>query len=949
MTDFQTGQIVKVRDRQWVVLPSGDPELLLLKPLGGTDAEVTGIFRNLPFMGDKPVMDNFPLPGPTDLGDFATARLLYNASRLSFRAGAGPFRSFGKLSVRPRTYQLVPLIMSLRLETKRLLIADDVGIGKTIEALLIVRELLDRGEISRFAVVCLPHLCDQWKDELQEKFGIEAEIIRGGTYGKLEREIVGDQSVFRHYPYQILSIDFIKQDRYKDWFVQEGPELIVVDEAHTCARPRGASIGQHQRYKLLNSLAASNEKHLILLTATPHSGKQEEFQSLLGLLKPEFETLDLLGEDYDSKRKVAAHFVQRRRKDVEDWLDEKTPFPKREAGELEYSLSPAYRKFYNEIWKFVRGITIDNTRLSPQQKMRYWTALALIRGVMSSPDCGVEMLRNRFANKPAGSGSDEQDTLIDNDTENPAIDSDFGEESDSAQGNLITTVPLSTPEERTLKFLMEELEKLGNLKDDLKAATTATLLSSWIRSGYQPIVFCRFIQTAKYLGRLVGPYLRREFPDLQVEVVTSEKNDDQRKEIIAEIGKASKRLIFATDCLSEGINLQEHFTALLHYDLPWNPNRLEQREGRIDRYGQPAEKVITTLLFGKDNPMDGVVMRVLLEKARQIRKANGITVPFPENNQSIMEAIVNAVILNPSAEEAVQQLTLNLFDDSVIKESELKVTRAYDKAINDELKIRNLFAQNPIVKELNIDEDLKETDEALGDPKTVEQFVRDAFSWLAVQMEPTKKGWRIFPPQLPPQLKYLLPDTKNQRVTFFSPVPDGYYYLGRNHPFVEQLCHYVLGQAFLPDNGRRVARAAVFGSATVQQKTTLLLYRVRNLIRQKKGTHEFLAEEMLLYGYTGNMETGQELSQQEARDLLLSANVVRDIQSEQQSRFLEKEIEIINTRKEKADQIARQRSEKLVEGHERYRKALKGKEYEVGAVLPMDLMGIYILIPEIKF
>ena len=219
MTDFQTGQIVKVRDRQWVVLPSGDPELLLLKPLGGTDAEVTGIFRNLPFKGDKPVMDNFPLPGPTDLGDFATARLLYNASRLSFRAGAGPFRSFGKLSVRPRTYQLVPLIMSLRLETKRLLIADDVGIGKTIEALLIVRELLDRGEISRFAVVCLPHLCDQWKDELQEKFGIEAEIIRGGTYGKLEREIVGDQSVFRHYPYQILSIDFIKQERYKDKFV----------------------------------------------------------------------------------------------------------------------------------------------------------------------------------------------------------------------------------------------------------------------------------------------------------------------------------------------------------------------------------------------------------------------------------------------------------------------------------------------------------------------------------------------------------------------------------------------------------------------------------------------------------------------------------------------------------------------------------------------------------
>ena len=102
-----------------------------------------------------------------------------------------------------------------------------------------------------------------------------------------------------------------------------------------------------------------------------------------------------------------------------------------------------------------------------------------------------------------------------------------------------------------------------------------------------------------------------------MEVITSELNDDLRKEKILEIGKSPKRLIFATDCMSEGINLQESFTALLHYDFPWNPNRLEQREGRIDRYGQPAEIVVTTLLFGKDNPMDGVVMRVLLEKARR--------------------------------------------------------------------------------------------------------------------------------------------------------------------------------------------------------------------------------------------------------------------------------------------------------------------------------------------
>jgi len=942
--EFITGNIVKVRNRQWVVLPSNDEDLLLLKPLGGTEEETIGIFKKLPFRDDVPQPDTFPLPTASDLGDFATARLLYNASRLSFRSGAGPFRSFGKLSVRPRTYQLVPLIMALRLDIKRLLIADDVGIGKTIEALLIIRELIDRGEIKRFAIVCLPHLCEQWKGELLDKFGIDAEIIRSGTIGKLERDVPGDQSVFQYFPYQILSIDFIKQEKYKDRFITECPEMIVVDEAHTCSRPLGASLGQQQRYHLLHNLAKKENQHLILLTATPHSGKQAEFQSLLGLLNPEFEEMDLLNDDYDSKKKVAAHFVQRRRKDVEDWLNEKTPFPKREVGELEYELSSAYKSFYAELWKFAKGITIENTKVSPQQKMRYWTILSLIRGVMSSPDCGVEMLRNKTKHPHES----EEISEIEDKTENPVIDSDFGEESDTEPADVISKSSFSSAEEHTLAYLMEKLSNLGNLKDDRKAATTLAILTKWIKEGFHPIVFSRFIHTAEYLGKLLGPVLKKEFKDIQVEVITSRLDDDQRKEKIAEIGKSPKRIIFATDCLSEGINLQESFTALLHYDLPWNPNRLEQREGRIDRYGQPAEKVITFLLFGKDNPMDGVVMRVLLEKARQIRKANGITVPFPENNQSIMEAIVNAVILNPSAMEA-KQLSLDFGSDQIVKESELKVTKAYDKAINDELKIRNLFAQNPIVKELDIEADLKETDEAMGEPKTVERFVQDAFSFFGAQLEASKKGWRIFPPQLPEQLQSLLPKEKNLRVTFFSPVPDGYYYIGRNHPFVEQLCHYLLGLAFVPTERKKVARSAVFGSTSVTQKTVIVQYRVRNLIKQKKGSHEFLAEEMLLWGYEGNPVSGTILDAIRAKDLLLSAKVNRDINPEQQEKFLEKELEVIKSRQAEADTIARERSEKLVEAHERYRKALKSKEYEVGAVLPMDLMGIYIILPEIEF
>src|SRR5205823_3368900 len=113
------------------------------------------------------------------------------ATRLTLREGAAPFRSLGRISIRPRVYQFVPLLMALRLDPVRLLIADDVGVGKTIEALLVVRELLDRGEIKRLCVLCPPYLCEQWQKELTEKFNLDAVVIRAGTVSQLERQIPG--------------------------------------------------------------------------------------------------------------------------------------------------------------------------------------------------------------------------------------------------------------------------------------------------------------------------------------------------------------------------------------------------------------------------------------------------------------------------------------------------------------------------------------------------------------------------------------------------------------------------------------------------------------------------------------------------------------------------------------------------------------------------------------
>ena len=146
------------------MLPSDEDEVLLLRPLGGIEAEVCGIY--LPLEGNAVQPATFAPPDPAHAGDFVAGRLLRDAARLTLRSGAGPFRSLGRLGVRPRPYQLVPLLMALRLDPVRLLIADDVGIGKTIEAGLIARELLDRGEIRRLAVLCPPHLGEQWQREL---------------------------------------------------------------------------------------------------------------------------------------------------------------------------------------------------------------------------------------------------------------------------------------------------------------------------------------------------------------------------------------------------------------------------------------------------------------------------------------------------------------------------------------------------------------------------------------------------------------------------------------------------------------------------------------------------------------------------------------------------------------------------------------------------------------
>src|SRR5215813_11627026 len=192
---MQPGSIVQCRNREWVLLPSENDDVFLLRPLTGATDEVVAIHKGLTDLigyslpEERVRSATFPLPTPNDTSNAVGAHLLWQAARLTLREGATPFRSLGRISIRPRTYQFVPLLMALRLDTVRMLIADDVGVGKTIEALIIARELWDRGEITQFCILCPPYLCDQWKKELWVKFQLEAVVVRSGTIGQLQRRI----------------------------------------------------------------------------------------------------------------------------------------------------------------------------------------------------------------------------------------------------------------------------------------------------------------------------------------------------------------------------------------------------------------------------------------------------------------------------------------------------------------------------------------------------------------------------------------------------------------------------------------------------------------------------------------------------------------------------------------------------------------------------------------
>ena len=297
--------------------------------------------------------------------------------------------------------------------------------------------------------------------------------------------------------------------------------------------------------------------------------------------------------------------------------------------------------------------SLDSADRSHRQRVRWWSMLALLRALASSPAAAASTLRNRAGVSETATLEEADDlgrrTVLDQ------IDDETNEGIDVTPGSQESDDETDGHRRRLLGFAREADALAGD--HDRKLTVVTKLVRDVIKDGHSPIIFCRFIPTAEY----VATSLRAALSGVDVIAVTGTLPPEEREARIAQLAQSEKRVLVATDCLSEGVNLQTAFDAVIHYDLSWNPTRHEQREGRVDRYGQPKPRVLSRTVYGTDNQIDGIVLDVLIRKHRTIRTSLGISVPVPAQTDELIDAIFEGLLLRGLDRGQAQQGVL--FED----------------------------------------------------------------------------------------------------------------------------------------------------------------------------------------------------------------------------------------------------------------------------------------------
>jgi hypothetical protein len=517
--------------------------------------------------------------------------------------------------------------------------------------------------------------------------------------------------------------------------------------------------------------------------------------------------------------------------------------------------------------------------------------------------------------------------------------SEIGELTDDAQAH-----------RRRLNDMAKQAEALQGDQDN-KLIKLVNIVKQLIADGYYPIVFCRFIPTVEYLTDALRDKLR----GVEVAAVTGLQPPDERERRIAELVESGKRVLVCTDCLSEGINLQAGFNAVVHYDLSWNPTRHEQREGRVDRYGQPSPRVRTVTYYGIDNQIDGIVLDVLLRKHKEIVKTLGVSVPVPSTSDDLIEAIFEGLLLREDSGTNANQL-LPGFDDYLKGEQRAKLDLQWKAVADRESRSRTMFAQQSI-DVTEVEAELKAVRESIGYGVDVARFVNSAVRMHGGNYS-VNGAYSYNLSEAPRGLRDLLPPQVGHKFTarFELPVKPGQLYLTRTHPVVEALASYVMNTALdsslVEDGTTHAKRAGAIRTRAVQRRTTLMIIRLRYHLITRIGEDErqLLAEDSLTVAFEGTPESSIWL-EPDQMEPLLHAQPDENIVPAQAAIFIQKVVDGFDAHLlPKLNEIARQRGEELLDAHRRvrdaaYRRGDRRIQHRVEPQLPPDILGIYVLLP----
>jgi len=617
------GQQVTVRGHAWVVTdvqastiappsnPTADAEpthLITLKCLDDDrwEHEIQVLWELEP---GRRIFEryNLPVPDPNNLDDPEQLEAFLDAVRWGAVTNAdgerlqAPFRS----GITIEDYQLEPLVRALRMPRVNLLIADDVGLGKTIEAGLVAQELILRHRVHTAMVVCPAPLQLKWKDEMYEKFGLNFEIINTEFVKELRRSRGIRANPFTAYPRMIMSLDWLKRERPMRMLRRVLPstpeyprkfDLLIIDEVHNVApAATGKYAVDSQRTEAIREIAPHFE-HRLYLSATPHNGYLESWTALLELLDPQRFARGVKPEDAVRDQVVIRRLKSQFISDDPEAGEQR--FPRREITPLEVTYSKDERSAHADLQTYAE---MRRTAAAGSKAAGEFVHKLLKKRLFSSPAAFHHTLLKHIETVEQGGAAKEPPPTKTVLRTLDAVEDEFAteEEAEEAEQTALhvagrTTAPL-TDEQRKLLTRLQTWASSAAGRADAKTTVLIDWLESIVKTDgdwndERVLIFTEYRDTQKYLiDRLTAAGLARD--DGRVRQMHGSQDEEEREEIKAAFQASPEldpvRIVIATDTASEGIDLQRHCHRLVHFEIPWNPNRLEQRNGRIDRHGQP--------------------------------------------------------------------------------------------------------------------------------------------------------------------------------------------------------------------------------------------------------------------------------------------------------------------------------------------------------------------------